>query len=173
MEGLLLTIGSMLGLELWVDPSDRGLTHKGQKLGDIPGVLQELPHLGFPGEMVNRVQRIDVLWLLDATVVAAFEVESTTAVYSGLLRMADLVALQPNNDIPLFIVAPEHRRNKVHDEVGRPTFAKLSKPLASRCRLITFELLREKVALARDLGEALKPGLFLKAISEPLDQKGS
>jgi hypothetical protein len=29
----------------------------------------------------------------------AFEIEHTTAVYPGLLRMADLLALQPNMDI--------------------------------------------------------------------------
>jgi hypothetical protein len=31
------------------------------------------------------------------------------ACYSGLLRMADLLALQPNVSIPLYIVAPDER----------------------------------------------------------------
>ena len=35
----------------------------------------------------------------------AFEIEHTTAIYSGLLRMADLLSLQPNMDINLHIVA--------------------------------------------------------------------
>jgi hypothetical protein len=39
--------------------------------------------------------------------VRAFEVEHTTAIYSGLLRMADLLSLVPNMDIKLHIVAPE------------------------------------------------------------------
>src|SRR5690242_21750466 len=33
------------------------------------------------------------------SIVRAFEVEHTTSVYSGILRMADLLALQPNMDI--------------------------------------------------------------------------
>jgi hypothetical protein len=41
--------------------------------------------------------------------VAAFEI---TSICSGLLRMADLVAMQPNLNIPLFLVAPEERREK-------------------------------------------------------------
>ena len=51
------------------------------------------------------------------------EIEHTTSIYSGLLRMSDLVAMQPNLQIPLFIVAPDVRRNKVIEEVNRPTFA--------------------------------------------------
>ena len=37
-----------------------------------------------------------MLWLKGNAIVAAFEVESTTSIYSGLLRMSDLVAMQPN-----------------------------------------------------------------------------
>jgi hypothetical protein len=59
-----------------------------------------------------------VLWLKGNSIVAAFEVESTTSVYSGLLRMADLITMQPNINIPLYIVAPDERRNKVIQEVN-------------------------------------------------------
>ena len=48
---------------------------------------------------------IDVLWLQGEAIVAAFEVEHTTTIYSGLLRMADLVSMQPNLKLDLFIVA--------------------------------------------------------------------
>jgi hypothetical protein len=43
--------------------------------------------------------------------------------FSGLLRMSDLITMQPNINIPLYIVAPNERRNKVIVEVNRPTFA--------------------------------------------------
>jgi len=36
--------------------------------------------------------------------------------------MSDLLALQPNLNIDLFIVAPESRREKVRQEILRPTF---------------------------------------------------
>ena len=52
----------------------------------------------------------------------AFEVESTTSIYSGLLRMSDLLFRQPNISVPLFLVAPEERRLKVMQQVNRPTF---------------------------------------------------
>ena len=57
----------------------------------------------------------------------AFEIEHTTAIYSGLLRMADLLALQPNMDIRLHIVAPAERRERVLREIRRPVFSLLDR----------------------------------------------
>jgi len=63
-----------------------------------------------------------VLWLDGDAIVAAFEIESTTSIYSGLLRMADLLSMQPNLNIPLYLVAPDERRQKVFTEsTGRPS----------------------------------------------------
>ena len=50
------------------------------------------------------------------SIVAAFEIESTTSIYSGLLRMSDLLALQPNLALQLYHVAPEERAAKVQQE---------------------------------------------------------
>lgn len=77
-----------------------------------------------------------MLWLKGNAVVAAFEIESTTSIYSGLLRMADLIAMQPNLNIPLYLVAPDERRQKVFAEVNRPTFSRLSPPLVELCRFV-------------------------------------
>jgi hypothetical protein len=57
-----------------------------------------------------------VLWLKGQAVVAAFEIESTTSIYSGLLRMSDLISMQPNLTMPLYIVAPDEKRDKVKEE---------------------------------------------------------
>ena len=65
-----------------------------------------------------------MLWLQGDAIIAAFEVEHTTAIYSGLLRMSDLVSMQPNLKIDLFMVAPDERREKVAYEINRPTFAR-------------------------------------------------
>jgi hypothetical protein len=46
-----------------------------------------------------------VVWLKGNAIVAAFEIESKTSIYSGLLRMSDLIAMQPNLDIPLYLGA--------------------------------------------------------------------
>ena len=49
-------------------------------------------------------------------------------------RMADLLALQPNMDIKLHIVAPIAKREKVFQEIRRPVFSLLEKgPLAESC----------------------------------------
>jgi hypothetical protein len=48
------------------------------------------------------------------------------------------VAMQPNLNIPLYLVAPDERRQKVFAEVNRPTFLRLSPPLVDICRYISF-----------------------------------
>jgi hypothetical protein len=84
-----------------------------------------------------------VLWLKGRAIQRAFEVEHTTSIYSGILRMADLLALQPNMDIRLHIVAPYARREKVFTEI-RPVFSLLDRgPLADSCTYISYESLRE------------------------------
>lgn len=82
--------------------------------------------------------------------------------------MGDLVAMQPNLNIPLFLVAPEERREKVFAEVNRPTFSRLEPRLAEICRYISFESLRDRLAQVKDLVRYLKPD-FLEELSESCD----
>jgi len=80
--------------------------------------------------------------------VRAFEVEHTTSIYSGILRMADLLALQPNIDIRLHLVAPESRREKVLQELRRPVFALVGeRRLAQSCTYLSYDAVREVAAL--------------------------
>jgi hypothetical protein len=119
-------------------------------------------------EATNRtIELIDVLWLKGHSIVAAFEVECTTAIYSGLLRMSDLLALQPNLNISLYIVASGDRKNKVEQEILRPTFMLREKPLAEICGFLAIEELMEKIDGATKLGliASLKPD-FLEQMAE-------
>jgi hypothetical protein len=86
---------------------------------------------------------IDVLWIKGTNQIAgAFEVEQTTSIYSGLLRMSDLVVLVPILNFPLYIVSPKSRMEQVKRELSRPTFQYLE--LHKRCRFFASEdLLRE------------------------------
>jgi hypothetical protein len=59
--------------------------------------------------------------------------------------MSDLISMQPNLSIPLYIVAPEERRQKVVEEINRPTFASLAKPLSTVCRFIAFPEPKEAI----------------------------
>jgi hypothetical protein len=79
--------------------------------------------------------------------------------------MSDLVAMQPNLNIPLYLVAPAERRQKVIDEVNRPTFGRLSPPLFEVCRFISFSDLRDRLKEAGPLIRYLKPE-FLEELSE-------
>src|SRR5437016_7549419 len=115
--------------------------------GDPRDVLERLP-LNYDDTTLRTIEQIDVLWLRSRSIVRAFEIEHTTSVYSGLLRMADLLALQPNMDIRLHIVAPDDRREKVFAEIRRPVFSLLeSGPLSDCCTFIAYESVRE---LAKD-----------------------
>jgi hypothetical protein len=147
----LLALGADMGFDLWVARNDRSKKWLGRPLGEIPGMVSELPTQF--NEATNRtIELIDALWLKGNSIVAAFEVECTTAVYSGLLRMSDLLALQPNLAINLFLVAPDERKEKVEQEIFRPTFALSERPLGRICGFISFSRLMEKLDGIRKLG---------------------
>jgi hypothetical protein len=92
---------------------------------------------------LRTIEQIDVLWLRGRAIKRAFEVEHTTSIYSGILRMADLLALQPNMDIRLHIVAPVARRDKVFQELRRPVFSLLDRgPLSESCSFLSYDSIR-------------------------------
>lgn len=162
----LLRLGADLGLEVWVARNDRSKKWNGVALGSTPKMLDRLP-TQFNEATTRTIELIDVLWLSGNSIVAAFEVECTTSVYSGLLRMSDLLALQPNLDINLYLVAPDERRDKVEQELLRPTFSLREKPLARICGFLPFTTFCEKLDGIRKLGlsDSLKP-TFLKTTAE-------
>lgn len=164
IQHALLVLGRDMGFDLWVARNDRSKIWSGTTLGSLAGMVEKLPTQF--NEATNRtIELIDVLWLKGNSIVAAFEVESTTSVYSGLLRMSDLLALQPNLSIDLFLVAPDDRRDKVENELMRPTFKLRAKPLASICGFLGFESLTQRLKAIRDLGLAssLKPDFLQKS----------
>jgi len=65
-------------------------------------------------------------------------VEHTTAIYSGLLRMSDLVSMQPNIKVDLFMVAPDQRQETIASEIHLPTFSRKKPPLPKICRFIPY-----------------------------------
>ncbi len=68
--------------------------------------------------------------------------------------MSDLLALQPNLDIRLYVVAPDDRRSKVEQEIRRPTFVYREKPLPDICGFVSFERLVKTMEGVRSLGVA-------------------
>lgn len=123
VQWLLATIGRQLGCQIWIAANDRSKIHDGTRLGSLS--LEALPRLGLGEDVTRRLMYIDVLWLKGNQVFAAFEVEHTTSIYSGLLRLSDLVAAAPNLNFDLYIVSPEQRLRFVEAELRRPTFQTL------------------------------------------------
>jgi hypothetical protein len=162
IQWLLLQTGAAMGLDVWVARNDRGRAFEGQAFAHTPRLLAELPRQFDPATQ-RTIELIDVLWLRGGAILAAFEVEHTSAVYSGLLRMGDLVAMQPNLHLKLYIVAPDERREKVYSEINRPIFAHLR--LNERCHYLPYSALRHKVAQVRGVLPYLSPD-FLNEIAE-------
>jgi hypothetical protein len=142
IQALLAKIGEKMGFKIWIATGDRSrVLREWAPQEDV--LLEKLP-ISFDEVTIKTIERIDVLWIKRRSIVRAFEVEHTTSIYSGILRMADLVALQPKLDIQLHIVAPDDRRHEVSQEIQRPVFSLLEKgPLADYCTYISYDRLRE------------------------------
>jgi hypothetical protein len=142
VQALIAGIGAQMGMSIWLPRADRTAVLKEWKNEPRP-LLERLP-LNYDDTTLRTVEQIDVLWLRGRSIVRAFEVEHTTSVYSGILRMADLLALQPNMNIKLHIVAPTAKREKVFQEIRRPVFSLLEKgPLADSCTYLSYDSLHE------------------------------
>jgi len=164
MQYLLVKLGSDMGFDVHVARNDQSRLWNGHRLGDLPRRREHLPQQFDP--VTNRtIELIDVLWLDGNAIVAAFEIESTTSIYSGLLRMSDLLSMQPNISVPLFLMAPEERREQVIRQVNRPTFERMKPPLVEVCRYISFEGFREALGTVHSYVPFLKPD-WLQAVSE-------
>ncbi len=142
MQALLANIGAQMGMKIWIPRNDRSAVLAEWK-DDDQALLDVLP-LNYDETTLKTIEQIDILWLRRRSIVRAFEVEHTTSIYSGLLRMADLLALQPNMNIKLHIVAPLERRDKVFQEIRRPVFSLLEEaPLFDRCTYLSYDSIQE------------------------------
>jgi len=143
IQATLASIGAKMGYSIWVPRNDRVAVRSKMPASESAKLLDELP-LNYEDTTLRTVEQIDLIWLRGRSIVRAFEIEHTTAVYSGLLRMADLLALQPNIDIRLHIVADEGKREKVFREIRRPVFSLLENgALSDSCSYLSYESVSE------------------------------
>lgn len=161
----LIRLGKITGASVWIASNDRNRIHLGKILGD--GCLSSLPNLGLSKEAVSRISLIDVIWIKQNSPVCAFEVETTTSIYSGLLRMSDLLSVVPALNIKLFIISPKERQGKVLAELGRPTFQKIG--LSDFCRFISSEDLESLVEKVKGFQGHVQPSI-LDAIAIGLEE---
>jgi hypothetical protein len=124
--------------------------------------------MGLSEEATKRISQIDVIWINQNAPVCAFEIETSTSVYSGLLRMSDLLAVVPALKIQIYIVAPSERQTKVLAELARPTFRKIG--LSEYCRYIRSEALSELIGRVKGLGGHIQPSI-LDTVAIPLEDE--
>jgi len=159
IQGWLRDLGRALGFAVWIASNDQSRPYASGRLAD--GCLTALPP-SLLGAGAEAIRLIDVIWLEQdsQSVAAAFEVEHTTSIYSGIVRLLDLAmcgegATRHN----LFLVAPDEREPDVRQQLSRPAFAQAR---ALNIRYLPYgELRQHRDSMAR-FGSGIKP---LEAIS--------
>ncbi len=154
-QATLIRLGKITGCSVWIASNDRRRPFQGKPLGE--GCLKSLPNLGLSEEATRRISLIDTIWIRQNAPVCAFEVETTTSIYSGLLRMADLLSVVPALNIKLFIIAPNERQDKVMAELSRPTFRKIG--LNDFCKFIPMEELDNLLHRVEGLEGHVQPSI--------------
>jgi len=120
MQYHLLKIGRSLGYDAVVAANDRSRSYQGNNFSFMS--LDQLPSLQIEPDTFNTVNLIDVLWLEKGLnkIVSAFEIEKSTSIYSGILRLSDLSLSLPEDQRTLFLVIPESRQKDVILQLKRP-----------------------------------------------------
>ncbi|MFB0519754.1 MAG: hypothetical protein ACETWC_10810 [Acidobacteriota bacterium] len=152
----LIKLGKIAGCSLWIASNDRNRIFREKPLGE--DCLKSLPSLGLSEEATRRISLIDIIWIKQNAPVCAFEVETTSSIYSGLLRMSDLLSVVPALNIKIFIVAPKERQENVMAELSRPTFQKIG--LNEYCKFIPSEELENLLDKIQDLGGHVQPSII-------------
>lgn len=136
MQYHLAKLGHALGYNVWIAQNDHQREWHGEKLGDY-----SLKQLNFHTEdphVSTTIALIDVLWLdQSGTIISGFEVEKSTSIYSGILRLHDLVLSMKSKCCRLFLVAPDAREKEIRAQLLRPSFQK-EKQLESAMSYILF-----------------------------------
>ena len=133
VQTLLGAIGAAKQFDVWVPIGDR--PRLDWSLTSRYRLVDELP----PGfEAVEPILReIDVTWMRrgSASLAAVYEVEHSTPIYSGLLRLNDVRLTNPRID-RLTVVSNEPRRAAFVRQLNRPTFHASS--LSSVCTFLEY-----------------------------------
>lgn len=122
IQYMILNIGRSLGYDVIAASNDRGREYKGEKFSFIS--LGSLPAMDVEEDVLKTIDLIDVLWLEKGSskIVCAFEVEKSTSIYSGILRLTDLALTLPHlQKLSLYLIAPDKRENEIKAQLKRPS----------------------------------------------------
>jgi type II restriction enzyme len=120
MQYHLLKIGVSLGYDVTPAINDKSKSFGGQSFSFIS--LSKFPELPCDKETQNTIKLIDVLWFQKETnkIIGAFEVEKSTSIYSGILRLSDLFFSISNGEEVFYIIIPDSREKDVIQQLNRP-----------------------------------------------------
>ena len=135
VQALLGAIGAAKGCAVWVPPEDRAALD--WALAGRFSCAERAPELrGVAGDILRRV---DVVWLKRGAPLPSglFEVEHSTPVYSGLLRLNDVLLALPSERPSMAVVARDSRRAVFAGHINRPTFR--ASGLDKLCSFLNYE----------------------------------
>ena len=136
MQWILARLGIKAGERVWVPVGDQSRLKKAYEFESFDPEFSsgiDLPH--------SYIENIDVVWKQQFRIGAAYEIENSTSIYSGLLRFADLNIIAPNTLYPMFVVAPKERKNRLREQLRRPAFKRLE--LDIKVRFLPYEAVEE------------------------------
>ncbi len=146
VQALLLELGKLLGYSTYTPDRNRISKRSGKKLAEF-ALLKEVPP--FAGERyLETVRYIDVVWFEGEHPIHCFEVEHSTDVSRGLLRLYQMRMF----DVGLFIISPEEKSKKFQKEVHKDPFNEIK----TRFKFNSFKQLREFFKKAEDFRSAQK-----------------
>lgn len=122
VQFLLTEIGRDLGYDVFVATNDRTKSLNGRSLQFL--TLPELPPLELSPDVIRTVSLIDVIWVArdSKRIECAFEIEKSTSIYSGMLRLMDLASSLGDKQYDFFLVVPDTREKEVLAQLKRPSF---------------------------------------------------
>lgn len=136
MEWMLIKIGKWEGYDAWVATNDLNKEFSGEKFSGL--CLSEIPH--FAGPNILRIARmVDVIWFKKGTAMPArfFEVEHSTSIYSGLLRLNDIIIDYPIPKASIITI----KQSLFESQITRRTFT--SSGLNEVCDVMDYKRVEE------------------------------
>ena len=124
----LAEIGNALALRTWVAIEDHGIVHDGRNILQYPFIVKQLEAertlSAFP-EAVGVAKHIDCIQF-NGGLPFVFEVEHTTGVTSGLIRMLHFHEEAPHIATSFVVVAPDEDRPLVMERCNHEQFRELN-----------------------------------------------
>lgn len=126
----IIKIGQYLNFRTYIARNDQNIIYQNKPFREHESVIVNLSEeallSSFP-ESVKEAKYIDCMWFKNCKLMpAVIEVENTTGIRSGLLRMKNFKDTFPPFQTRYLISAPDNQRDKVYRECIKPQFMDLN-----------------------------------------------